>query len=91
MRIVERKDQVLGFTHRTVNHSVELVTPTGVHTNAIESYWNRAKMKIKAMRGCTLDQLSSYLDEFMWKERYGQTVGDAFNSMLRHITEYYPL
>lgn len=79
----------LGLTHRTVNHSVEFVTSTGVHTNTIESYWNRVKMKIKSMRGCTRDQLSSYLDEYMWKERYGRTAGDAFNSMLSHIAEFY--
>ena len=53
-----------GLTHRTVNHSLHFVSPTGVHTNNVESYWNRAKMKIKAMRGCTRDKLSSYLDEF---------------------------
>ena len=47
----------LGLTHRTVNHSIEFVTPSGVHTNNLESYWNRAKMKIKVMRGCTKEQL----------------------------------
>ena len=63
----------LGLQHHTVNHTIQFITPTGVHTNHIESYWNRAKMKIKAMRGCTEDELSSYLDEFMYKERHGRT------------------
>ena len=78
----------LGLTHRTVNHSIEFVTPSGVHTNNVESYWNRAKMKIKAMRGCTKEQLSSYLDEFMWKERHGRT---PFHNMLQHVAEFYPV
>ena len=78
-----------GFTHRTVNHSLHFVSPTGVHTNNVESYWNRAKMKIKAMRGYTRHKLSPYLDEFMWKERYGKTAADCFNNMLSHVAEFY--
>ena len=39
--------------HDTVNHSLEFVdSQTGVHTNHIESYWNRVKIKLKRMRGC---------------------------------------
>ena len=37
--------------HRTINHSVEFVSPSGVHTQNVESYWNRSKMKLKRMRG----------------------------------------
>lgn len=61
-------------SHRTVNHSLTFVDPTtGVHTQNIESYWNRVKIKLKRMRGCMSDQIPSYLDEFMWMEHYGQT------------------
>ena len=35
--------------HHTVNHSITFVSPSGVHTNHIESYWNRAKIKLKRM------------------------------------------
>lgn len=56
--------------HDTVNHSVEFIDrQTGVHTQNIESYWNRVKIKLKRMRGCHSTQLPSYLDEFMWRER----------------------
>ena len=75
-----------GLTHRTVNYSLHFVDPTtGVHTNNVESYWNRAKLKLKAMRGCTKDQLPSYLDEFMLKERFGRDQDDGFLNMLKHI------
>ena len=68
--------------HNTVNHSVEFVTPTGVHTQNIESYWNRVKTKLKRMKGCHAHQLPSYLDEFMWRERYGKTALTAFNNIM---------
>ena len=55
--------------HRTVNHSVEFVNSvTGAHTQNVESYWNRAKIKLKRMRGCHEPELTGYLDEFMWRE-----------------------
>lgn len=73
-------------SHSTVNHSVTFVDPlSGTHTQNVESYWNRAKMKLKRMRGCHADQLASYLDEFMWRERYGQTKADAFNNIMRDV------
>ena len=38
------------------------------HRN-VESYWARVKLKFK-MKGCHESQLPSYLDKFMWCERY---------------------
>ena len=58
----------------TVNHSITFVDPTtGTHTQHIESFWNQVKLKLKRMKGCHSDQIPSYLDEFMWLERHGQT------------------
>jgi len=49
--------------HKTVNHLLQFKDPvTGVHTNHIESYWNRVKVKLKRMRRCHCPQLPSYLD-----------------------------
>ena len=75
--------------HDTVNHSIEFVAPSGVHTNHIESYWNRAKIKLKRMRGCHRSQLPSYLDEFMWRERYGKN--DILTNIYRDIALWYPV
>ena len=61
--------------HSTVNHSVEFIDrQTGVHTNHIESYWNRVKIKFERMKGCHQSHLPGYLDEFMWRERYGREI-----------------
>ena len=77
--------------YSTVNHSVEFVSPTGVHTNHIESYWNRAKIKLKRMRGCHRSMLPSYLDEFMWRERYGRSNDDVLGNIYRDIATIYPV
>ena len=74
-----------------MNHSVTFVDPTtGTHTQHVESYWNRVKVryfyililqlsvvkntqiKLKRMRGCHAEHLTAYLDEFMWRERFGK-------------------
>lgn len=77
-------------THKTVNHSVQFLDPvTGVHTNHIESYWNRVKSKLKRMKGCSKDLLDSYLDEFLWRERYGSAKKEAFKSLCRDISLWF--
>ena len=46
--------------HETVNHRRHFVDPTtGAHTQAIESYWARAKAKLKRMMGTTKEMLPS--------------------------------
>ena len=83
-----RRVQQLPFvsTHATVNHSLEFVT-RGVHTQHVESYWNQVKTKFKRMKGVHDTMLSSYLDEYMWRERHGQTGSTAMNSLFRDIAQ----
>ena len=89
-----RRVQQLPFvsTHATVNHSLEFVTPVrGVHTQHVESYWNQVKTKFKRMKGVHDTMLSSYLDEYMWRERHGQTGSTAMKSLFRDIAQRYPV
>eukprot|EP00731_Ephydatia_muelleri_P010334 Em0005g920a len=45
-----------------VNHSVEFVNPTtGVHTQHIESYWNRVKKRLKSMKA--VSHFASHLEK----------------------------
>ena len=77
--------------HNTGNHSLHFVDPgTGVHTQNVESYWNRVKGKFKRMKGVHEDMISSYLDEFMWRERHGRTASTALTSLYRDISLMYP-
>ena len=77
-------------THSTVNHLVTFVDPvSSTHSQNIESYWGKAKRKLKNMKGCHTSQLPSYLDEFMWREYFGQTKADAFKNIMLHISEQY--
>ena len=65
-------EEKLGFEHKTVNHSdiqYKFVARDGTHTQAIESYWNKRKMKNKLMRGCRENHLKLYLAEWMWRDR----------------------
>ena len=76
----------------TVNHSIHFRNPTtGVHTQNIESYWNRVKTKFKRMKGVQETMLSSHLDEFMWRERYGRTGSAALQNLCRDIALRYPV
>ena len=68
-----------------------LWTQVQVFTQNIESYWNEAKMKLKRMKGCHAEQLPSYLDEFMWRERFGTTSRNAWFNIIQDIAQQYPV
>jgi hypothetical protein len=73
----------LGYDHRVVIHERHFVDPeSGVHTNNIENYWKRCKAKFKRMSGSVSSMMSSYLDEFMWLERFGRTCSEHFNNTI---------
>jgi len=91
-RAYNRVQQLNPVAHQTVNHSITFVDPvTGVHTQNAESYWNRVKTKFKRMKGVHELMLSSYLDEFMWRERHGKTASAALQSLCRDIALRYPV
>ena len=78
-------------SHSTVNHSLHFIHPgTGIHTQNVESYWNRVKGKFKRMKGVHEEMMSSYLDEFIWGERHGPTVSTVLTNQISidkmHVT-----
>ena len=91
-KVYQRIQERLQREHATVNHSVNFVDlDTGVHTQTIESCWARTKQKFNTTKGVNADALESYLDERMWRDRWGQTTEAAFNNICAHIAEQYPV
>ena len=51
--------------------------------------WNRVKMKLKRMKGCRAEEIPGYLDEFMWRERFGKTAREALDGVMHDISQQY--
>ena len=74
-----------GLAHGQVNHSDRehrFVASDGTHTQNIESYWAKRKQRVKAMKGVHRHVLAEYLNEFMWRDQYGES---AFLHLIQHI------
>ena len=77
--------------HDIVNRSLNFVYPvTGVHTQNVESYWNHVETKFKRMKGVHADMLTSYMDEFMWRERHGTSASTVLVNLCQDISLRYP-
>ena len=75
------------YDHQVVIHQNHFVKPeTGVHTNNVENYWKRCKAKFKRISGTYSEYISSYLDEFMWLERYGKSCFEHFDNTVSLIS-----
>ena len=86
---------VVGLTsssvQSTTHWSLLIQRHAGTHTQHVESYWGRLKKRFKSMNGVHAEQLPSYLDEFMWRERYGTDPNLAFDYILVNISSQYPV
>ena len=75
-----------GYTHETVNHSVEYVNEQGAHTNKIEGHWRQLKSNLPT-HGRRKHHYPSYLAEFIW--RYTNEGDDLFWAFLHIIKTVY--
>jgi len=84
-----RSLQSQNYEHKSVNHSITFVDKkTGIHSQAIESYWSKHKYMIKKMKSCNRKMLKSYLYEMMWRDRFGK---DPFTKLCDHIALCYDM
>lgn len=56
----------------------------------VEAYWKRVKQSFERMLGTYADIIQSHLDEYMFRERYGRTGEDMFDSMVKTIIHQHP-
>ena len=75
-----------GYTHLTVNHSLNFVDPdTGAHTEPIENTWWGVKRSMPRT-GTSKDLFESYLQEWLWRQHYGD---EPFENIIKHIADLY--
>lgn len=76
------------YQHFTVNHSRNFVDPaTGTCTNAVEAYWSRLKRSTRYVGSRHI--LPDLLDEFMWRERFGQRGTPVFQGIILCLGQLY--
>ncbi|CAL4119871.1 unnamed protein product, partial [Meganyctiphanes norvegica] len=68
----------------SVNLSVNFVDViSSVYKQTIESYWEKHKSYLKVMSGTSRSNINSYLQEFMWRERFSD---NALEILCEQIT-----
>ena len=73
--------------HDMVNHFLNFIDPViGAHTENVESYWNR----VQEDEGVHQEMLTSYMDEFMWRELHGTGSSTVLANLCRDIVLRYP-
>ncbi|KAK3892979.1 hypothetical protein Pcinc_003158 [Petrolisthes cinctipes] len=76
-----------GFTHRTVNHSVNFVDPSSLeHTNNIERLWREVKRKVPLF-GRRKKHFVGYLARSMFLMAYKED--KRFHHFLQEVTALY--
>jgi transposase-like protein len=77
----------LGINHQNVNHSLYFVDPnTNVHTQNIESYWSKIKLRIKMSKDIIKNNMKLFLNKSIFKDNISQ---NDFSIILDLIKSYY--
>ena len=78
-----------GYTHLTVNHSLNFVDPTtGAHTNTIESTWRTLKSSLPKS-GTEKHLYTSYFVEYALRKRFLNSANDKFLKFLDLVSAIY--
>ena len=74
------------YTHKSVNHSKEYVRRDNkkIHTQNIECLWQKLKRRHKTEFGTAETTFESYMNEFVWKQKFGGD--DCFFHLISQIT-----
>ena len=85
-------DQIGGgiYTHEVVIHENNFVdaNDANIHTQNVESMWNRAKRIFRVQYGTSRQLFESYLIKFMWRNKIEN---NAFSEILAEISRQYPV
>jgi hypothetical protein len=80
-----RQIESIGYTQRTVNHSVSFVNrTTGDHTTKIEAMWRAVKDFLKSYN--RRDGYEHHLAHYMFAARYRAQGGPIFNQFLAVVS-----
>ena len=80
----------MGYTHKTVNHNENFVNPEcGVHTQTVESQWQKVKATFKQQYGCAEGTYKTYFPEYMWRKKFGSSEEIMYN-FWSHVSDIHP-
>lgn len=75
------------FVHETVNHKFNFVNPkTKVHSQHVESLWNKLKKRLKILMGVGNNDLSVLLKFWMWKDNFSQNL---FENLIKFLAYWF--
>lgn len=64
-------NQLTSFEHRTINHTLNFVSPNDVliHTQQIEGMWSLLKQHLRNKRGISPDDYFFHMIDYLWKKK----------------------
>lgn len=71
-----------GYTHKSVNHSLEYVARDGSHINGIEAFWSFAKRRIAQFNGIAKTTLPLHIKECEFRYNHRTNLAKAFKQLL---------
>ena len=75
-------DRIEFYTHDVVIHNVSFINERGEHTNTIEGNWLGVKRNVP-LRCKTLNLISPFLSEFIWRRLNNENFWDSLISLLK--------